>query len=151
MKVAWTILLVLIAGVVWAESTNDTYIERYPSDGMGARAKKVPTKKIGDTPLLVVLPEKGTSSDAANSEASPTATNTPSRAARYISPRVGSKDFVPSRLPEPKVKTVAVPKHEGKSLPSPKVSDKVSSVPPAALSTSGIVTNRPPGAATPAP
>src|ERR1051325_3915080 len=117
MKLVCAILLVLIASDVWADSTNDTYIERYPSDGMGARTKKVPTKKVGDTPLLNILPEKGASSDATNGDVSQTATNTPSRAARYISPRVGSKDFAPSRLPEPKVKTVVVPKHEGKLPP----------------------------------
>ena len=142
MKIVFGILLV--AGcAAFAESTNDIYIERYPGDGMGQRSRKVPAKKAGDTFLQNLLPEKGQSS-LAPEEPQPSSTNTATRAARYISPRVGSKEFAPSRLAEPKMKTVALSNRAVKILPSPKVSDKIGAPFP-------VSTNAPPSSQGPEP
>jgi hypothetical protein len=107
-----------------AESTNDTYIERYPGDGMGQRDRKVPAKRLGESGLERLLPEKG-SSVAPPETAQPSGTNTSTRAARYISPRVGSKEFAPSRLADPKPRQILIRNPEAQVPARSRTSDKV--------------------------
>jgi hypothetical protein len=126
MKVVLLITVCLLyGGLAWAgDSTNEYYIERYPGDGMKQRPKSVPSKKVGDGFLKNVLPERGESSST--DEVQTVSTNSaPTHAARYISPRVSSKEFAPTRKPEGKMKTVVITERKEKLPPSPKVSDKI--------------------------
>jgi hypothetical protein len=122
MKFALVCLLLAVTAALAEDGSTNYYIERYPGDGMKQRPQSVPKKKIGDAMgVQDGLAEAGASSTNAVTNG----TNTTTKAARYISPRVGSKDFAPSRLAEPKAKTVVLPDHEKKLRPSPKLNDKV--------------------------
>jgi hypothetical protein len=112
------ICIALAATLAWAEEPKSYYIERYPGDGMGMRPK--PSKsKSEPTVSREGLPQVGASST--NAVVGKTGV---SRAARYTSPRVGSKDYAPSRLPEPKTQTVVTPNRDKKLRPPPKISEK---------------------------
>lgn len=100
-----------------AENTTNYYIERYPGDGMKMRPR--PARSNESIISRDGLPEVGASSTNLV-----VGTNGQTRAARYISPRVGSKEFAPSRLPEPKVQTVVAPIRDKKLPPPPKISEK---------------------------
>ncbi len=111
----------LIACAVFAEDeSTGYYIERYPRDGIKQRPRATSSKASGEARQRDAMAELGASST--NAVAS--GTNAPTKAARYISPRVGSKEFAPSRLPEPRVKAVVLPSHDRKLPPGPKVTDK---------------------------
>jgi hypothetical protein len=143
MRVVLLILVLVAGGAVWAEESRTNYwIERYPGDGMKQRPKSVGAAK----PERIVSPE-GLTEVGPSSTNAVVSTNAKPRAARYTSPRVGSKEFAPSRLPEPKTRTVVIPDREKKLPPSPTVSDKVgTSLPEPKPNTEGSSTNAPPPA-----
>lgn len=127
MKFALVCVLLAVTVALAEDNSTNYYIERYPGDGMKQRPQGVPRKKIGEAwGTQDGLAEIGSSSTNAVAGT----TNTTTRAVRYTSSRVGSKDFAPSRLEDPKTKTVAVPVREKKLRPSPKLSDKIGSVDP---------------------
>lgn len=143
MKFALVCGLLVVTGSLAEDSSNNYYIERYPGDGMKQRPRSVPQQKSGEAlGVQDGLAEMGASSTNAVTNG----TNTTPRAVRYISPRVGSKEFAPSRLPEPKIKTVVLPDHEKKMRSSPKLNDKMGAMD---TSTKTSPTNAPAAASEP--
>jgi len=127
MKVAvvLALLAVLATSVARAEEREKSYyIERYPNDGINQRPKKVPSKKVGEGILQGVLPQRLESAASTNAVENGSTNSAPTKAARYISPRVSSKSWLPSRKPHPKQKIVVVPAHEKKIPPPPSVTEK---------------------------
>ncbi len=116
------VLLVLAAGAAFAQDSTNYYIERYPGDGIKQRPNSVPARKLGDDGIS--SPDRPLLESVSTNSTATVGTNGETRAARYIAPRVSSKEFAPSRLGTPRVRTVAVPQHQKKLRPSPSVSDK---------------------------
>lgn len=117
MKIAVLVLL-CAACVAFAEDSNQYYNERYPGDGMKQNPKKGKDMKVGK--ILGTTPAESNDGPAVT-----TTNDKPSRAARYITPSVSSKSWLPPRKPQPKTRTVVFPERDGKYPPNPSVSDKV--------------------------
>lgn len=119
MKFALYLVFSIAVGTtfVWAEEEKSYYIERYPNDGMNQRPKMVPSRTMGESVLRLETASTNSLENVGTNSA-------PTKAARYITPRVSSKSWLPSRKPQPKEKIVVVPTHGKKIPPPPTVTEK---------------------------